>query len=124
MPVPARSRAPRPADPNAQQRAASDPASSVWVNASAGSGKTKILTDRVLRLLLAGVKPEKILCLTFTRAAAAEMANRVTENLARWAVCSDDELDNCLDELQKNATNREHLRNEARRLFARMLACP
>ena len=66
------------------QHRASDPAASVWVGASAGTGKTKVLTDRVLRLLLGGTAPERILCLTFTRAAAAEMALRITRELARW----------------------------------------
>ncbi len=67
-------------DPQRQQQTASNPAASVWVNASAGSGKTTVLTQRVTRLLLDGVAPERILCLTFTRAAAAEMAMRVMEN--------------------------------------------
>ena len=65
---------------------ASAPANSVWVGASAGSGKTKVLTDRVLRLLLEGASPQKILCLTFTKAAAAQMANKVAGRLADWAV--------------------------------------
>ena len=56
-------------NPQKMQARASDPATSVWVNASAGSGKTTVLTNRVIRLLLAGVRPERILCLTFTRAA-------------------------------------------------------
>src|ERR1700722_13235221 len=90
-------------DPNASQRAASNPATSVWVNASAGSGKTKVLTERVVRLLLDGVRPEKILCLTYTRAGAAEMANRVTEKLSKWASCEDTALDADLDELQDKA---------------------
>ncbi len=64
-----------------QQRKASDPAKSVWVSANAGSGKTHVLAQRVLRLLLAGVAPAKILCLTFTKAAAANMAGRVFKNL-------------------------------------------
>ncbi|MFA4994275.1 MAG: double-strand break repair helicase AddA [Bdellovibrionales bacterium] len=110
-------------DPNAGQRTASDPALSAWVNASAGSGKTKVLTDRVTRLLLAGVRPEKILCLTYTRAGAAEMANRVTSILSKWAVCDDMELDGDLDKLQ-NAPSSPKQRIEARRLFARVLSCP
>ncbi|MFM2129834.1 MAG: hypothetical protein RL477_1380, partial [Pseudomonadota bacterium] len=61
-------------DADARQRRAADPAASVWVGASAGTGKTKVLTDRVLALLLAGTPPERLLCLTYTRAAAAEMA--------------------------------------------------
>src|SRR5215472_5385211 len=66
------------------QRRALDPATSVWVSASAGTGKTKVLTERLLALMLGGTEPSRILCLTFTRAAAAEMANRVNDRLARW----------------------------------------
>lgn len=116
---------PRPAaiEPHAVQRAASDPDASIWVGASAGSGKTTVLVNRVLRLLLAGVKPQKILCITFTRAAAAEMAIRITDALSRWAVCSDDELRKNLDDLQNRAPRAEQL-IEAQRLFARTLSCP
>jgi ATP-dependent helicase/nuclease subunit A len=110
-------------NPDANQRAASDPAASVWVNASAGSGKTTVLTERVTRLLLSGVKPEKILCLTYTRAGAAEMANRVTKILSKWAVCDDAELYNNLDKLQNKAPTPQQIL-EARRLFARVLSCP
>ena len=76
----------------AAQSRASDPAASAWVEASAGSGKTKLLTDRVLRLLLAGVEPGRILCLTFTKAAAAEMATRLARALGGWATAPDGEL--------------------------------
>ncbi len=114
--------APLLSDPNESQRAASDPAASVWVNASAGSGKTSVLTKRVVRLLLSGVPPEKILCLTYTRAGAAEMANRVTGLLSQWAVCSETDLRSSLDKLQ-NASPTDRQINEARRLFARVLAC-
>ena len=62
------------------QRRATTPGHSAWVEANAGTGKTKVLTDRVTRLLLDGVKPERILCLTFTKAAAAEMRNRYGRN--------------------------------------------
>ena len=67
------------------QRQALRPAESVWVAASAGTGKTKVLTDRLLALMLDGTDPARILCLTFTRAAAAEMANRLNARLAAWA---------------------------------------
>ncbi|MBV9152935.1 MAG: UvrD-helicase domain-containing protein, partial [Alphaproteobacteria bacterium] len=67
------------------QRQALRPDESVWVSASAGTGKTKVLTDRLLALMLDGTDPGRILCLTFTRAAAAEMANRVNARLAAWA---------------------------------------
>ncbi len=68
------------------QRLASDPEASAWVSANAGTGKTAVLVRRVLRLLLAGVKPEGILCLTYTKNAAAEMENRLLKELARWAI--------------------------------------
>ena len=110
-------------DPEAVQRLASDPSASIWVGASAGSGKTTVLVNRVLRLLLSGVKPQKILCLTFTRAAAAEMSNRVTEALGKWAICSDDVLRTSLDKLQDHAPTTQQLA-DARRLFARTLNCP
>ena len=67
------------------QHAASDPLASAWVGANAGAGKTHVLKMRVLRLLLAGVLPERILCLTYTKAAAAEMAQRVFRELADWS---------------------------------------
>ena len=79
-------------DPSTEQRRAADPAASAWVDASAGSGKTKVLTDRVLGLLLAGAQPHKILCLTFTKAAAGEMANRIAGRLSSWARLSDADL--------------------------------
>ena len=68
-----------------RQQLASNPAASAWVSASAGTGKTKVLTDRALRLMLDGTPPQRILCLTFTRAAAAEMANRLNQRLISWA---------------------------------------
>ena len=68
------------------QRRATTPGHSAWVEANAGTGKTKVLTDRVTRLLLDRVKPERILCLTFTKAAAAEMRNRLAGQLGRWAL--------------------------------------
>jgi len=66
------------------QRSATNPASSAWVAASAGSGKTKVLTDRVLRLLLDGTAPQHILCLTFPKAAAADMSVRIAAQLESW----------------------------------------
>lgn len=110
-------------DVTAAQRQASDPQTSVWVGASAGSGKTKVLADRVSRLLLDGVRPERILCLTFTRAAAAEMSIRLTQRLSNWATCDQEKLDQELFALQGHAANDEQ-RNRARRLFAQVLACP
>ncbi|MBR6674405.1 MAG: UvrD-helicase domain-containing protein, partial [Alphaproteobacteria bacterium] len=79
-------------DVNKEQRRASNPLSSVWVSASAGSGKTKVLTDRVLNLLLLSGRPEKILCLTFTKTAAAEMTNRINKVLKSWVIMPDTQL--------------------------------
>ncbi len=107
----------------AAQRIASAPHQSVWVAASAGSGKTKVLTDRVLRLLLAGARPERILCLTFTKAAAAEMATRIAGRLSKWAVIADGELERELAALSGAAPERGDL-ERARRLFATVLDAP
>src|ERR1700720_3459066 len=76
-----------------RQRDASDPSVSAWVSANAGSGKTYVLAQRVIRLLLGGTPPSKILCLTFTKAAAANMATSVFDKLAQWTALSDDALD-------------------------------
>lgn len=82
----------------AQVRAA-DPEASTWLTANAGSGKTRVLTDRVARLLLSGVSPQNILCLTYTKAAAAEMQNRLFARLGEWAMLGDAELRRALREL-------------------------
>ncbi|MDD3288830.1 MAG: double-strand break repair helicase AddA [Alphaproteobacteria bacterium] len=108
---------------NKQQQKASDPTKSVWVGASAGSGKTKVLADRVLRLLLSGVLPQRILCLTFTRAAAAQMSIRVTEQLSFWATCSEEELREALFDLHAEALEPKQI-ERARSLFSRVLNCP
>ena len=112
-----------PADPNELQRTAAAPDASAWVAASAGSGKTKVLSDRVLNLLLNGTPPEKILCLTFTRTAAAEMANRVTEILSKWATAEDDVLERDLESLSGKAPKPSE-KEKARCLFARLLDAP
>jgi ATP-dependent helicase/nuclease subunit A len=118
---------PAPLDPVAlagrEQRRAADPAVSAWVAASAGSGKTKVLTDRVLNLLLEGTAPERILCLTFTKAAAAEMANRLARRLADWAVTDDPSLARALEDLAGERPDAERMAG-ARRLFARVLDTP
>ena len=75
------------------QHRASDPAVSAWVSANAGSGKTYVLAQRVIRLLLDGTDPAKILCLTFTKAAAANMANQVFKRLGEWIALDDATLD-------------------------------
>ncbi len=74
------------------QNRASEPLSPTWLSANAGSGKTKVLTDRVARLLLTGVAPQNILCLTYTKAAASEMQNRLFKLLGRWAMKPESEL--------------------------------
>src|SRR3546814_17257190 len=74
------------------QAVAADPRKHAWVSASAGTGKTQVLTARVLRLLLNGADPAGILCITFTKAGAAEMAERLNGVLARWVRCPDKEL--------------------------------
>src|SRR3977135_4212292 len=81
-----------PADSRGKQHQASNPDQSVWVSAHAGSGKTHVLASRVIRLLLQGVAPSKILCLTFTKAAAANMAERVSNTLADWTWLPANEL--------------------------------
>lgn len=106
-----------------RQREASQPDASVWVGASAGTGKTKVLTDRVLRLMLAGTPPNRILCLTFTRAAAANMAERVGTVLAGWATMDQADLVAALTELT-GATPAQSDLAAARRLFARVLDTP
>ncbi|HJD59945.1 MAG TPA: UvrD-helicase domain-containing protein [Rickettsia endosymbiont of Omalisus fontisbellaquei] len=75
------------------QQQASDPNYSVWVSASAGTGKTKILTDRFLRLLITGVEPTNILCLTFTNAAAVEMQARINSKLKNLSLCDVEKLE-------------------------------
>src|SRR5205807_2175599 len=107
----------------AVQRAASNPAVSAFVAANAGSGKTHVLAQRVIRLLLRGTPPEKILCLTYTKAAAANMANRIFGELAKWTPLPDEELDNEIFKIEgrrPSAAQRVH----ARRLFARALDTP
>jgi len=107
----------------ARQRGASDPRASVWVAASAGAGKTHLLTDRVVRLLLGGAAPERILCLTFTKAAAAEMAERVHRRLGAWTPLDDGQLREALRQLGEFAPTAEQL-VRARTLFARVLETP
>ncbi len=107
----------------ADQRSASDPGLPAWVSASAGSGKTSVLVDRVLRLLLAGTRPRHILCLTFTKAAAAEMSNRLALKLGAWAVAPDEALAADIEALG-GATPSADTLALARQLFARVLDEP
>ncbi|MBX3581745.1 MAG: double-strand break repair helicase AddA [Rhizobiaceae bacterium] len=106
-----------------RQAQASDPVKSVWVSANAGSGKTHVLAQRVIRLLLDGTDPSKILCLTYTRAAAANMSNRVFSTLAEWTTLSDDALSAKVAELEGRIPSRRKLA-AARRLFAEALETP
>ena len=110
-------------EPLTAQREAADAAASVWVAASAGTGKTKVLTDRVLALMLGGSPPSRILCLTFTRAAAAEMAIRLNETLSRWTVEGEGALAQELQALLGRMPDGD-LMKQARRLFARVLDAP
>ena len=105
------------------QARASDPSASAWVSANAGSGKTYVLTRRVIRLMLDGAEPSKILCLTFTKAAAAEMSRRVFDLLAKWTECDDDALSAELRELEGYPPDRAMM-TRARKLFARALETP
>ncbi|MGO9630724.1 MAG: double-strand break repair helicase AddA [Xanthobacteraceae bacterium] len=111
-----------PADVLRLQGEVSDPGISAWVAANAGSGKTHVLAQRVINLLLAGVAPEKILCLTFTKAAAANMAKRVFDTLGRWTTLDDDALDAAIGRQPGRMPIAR--RALARRLFARALETP
>ncbi len=106
----------------AEQLKASDPDVSAWVSANAGSGKTHVLTQRVISLLLRGEDPAKILCITFTKAAAANMAARVFDTLAEWTTLDDAALDKKLKAI--GFTSGPAIRARARRLFALALETP
>ncbi|YBV95963.1 double-strand break repair helicase AddA [Phyllobacteriaceae bacterium JZ32] len=112
-----------PPETLAAQARAANPHDSVWVSANAGSGKTHVLTERVIRLLLEGTDPSKILCLTYTKAAAAVMQNRVFARLSEWAVLPDDALAEKLTQLEGKRPGASRLAT-ARRLFARALETP
>jgi len=107
-----------------RQVEAADPANSTWVSANAGSGKTRVLTDRVSRLLLDGVAPQNILCLTYTKAAASEMQNRLFRRLGAWAMQDDNSLRAELSELGIDGDLGASRLREARRLFAQALEVP
>ncbi|WP_193140154.1 double-strand break repair helicase AddA [Meridianimarinicoccus sp. MJW13] len=111
-------------DATRRQIAAADPMASTWLGANAGSGKTRVLTDRVARLLLDQVPPQNILCLTYTKAAASEMQNRLFGQLGDWAMLDDATL---RAELTRKgvtgALDIERL-DAARRLFARAIETP
>src|SRR5947209_13818816 len=105
------------------QRQALGPEVSVWVSASAGTGKTKVLTDRLLALMLDGTDPSRILCLTFTRAAAAEMANRINARLAAWTTLPPGKLEEELVALTGRFPREDDIAR-ARQLFAAILDVP
>ena len=107
----------------ATQARASDPAASAFVSANAGSGKTHVLVQRVIRLLLGGAPPEKILCITFTKAAAANMAERVFTTLGHWVTLDDAALDAAIRDVGLARPNAS-LRMRARELFACALETP
>lgn len=111
-------------DATRNQNRAADPRASTWVSANAGSGKTRVLTNRVARLLLGGVRPEQILCLTYTKAAAAEMQNRLFTGLGAWAMMEDAALRKALSELGEGADLPSDQLDAARRLFASALEAP
>ena len=111
-------------DASAAQIIAANPTASTWLSANAGSGKTRVLTDRVARLLLHDVEPQRILCLTYTKAAASEMQNRLFATLGAWAMMPDADLRDALAELgETGRLDLPHLAS-ARRLFARAIETP
>ena len=119
----------RPIDPNVKQWAASNPLGNVWVSASAGTGKTKVLSDRVLRLLLPrangqlATPPHRILCLTYTKAAASEMTLRINKRLGEWVIMSDEDLKESLRRTIGEYPTQDIV-NAARQLFAKVVDTP
>ncbi|MEJ2029997.1 MAG: UvrD-helicase domain-containing protein, partial [Maritimibacter sp.] len=111
----------KPNDATLRQIEAADPGANTWLAANAGSGKTRVLTDRVARLLLAGVSPQNILCLTYTKAAASEMQNRLFKRLGAWAMKPDGEL---RAELRELGVEEVDNLARARRLFAGAIETP
>ncbi|MGR3343497.1 MAG: double-strand break repair helicase AddA [Paracoccaceae bacterium] len=111
-------------DATLRQIEAADPNSSVWLSANAGSGKTRVLTDRVARLLLEDVSPQHILCLTYTTAAASEMQNRLFKRLGEWSMMDDQYLSKELANLGSPICGRPDQLAHARTLFARAIETP
>lgn len=112
-----------PTETLSKQSRASQPRTSAWVSANAGSGKTFVLAQRVVRLLLNGTDPARILCLTFTKAAAAEMSTRVFRILGAWTVLEETELAAEIEAIEGRKPSRSE-QSRARRLFARALETP
>lgn len=113
-----------PNDATKAQIDAADPTQSTWLSANAGSGKTRVLTDRVARLLLAGTRPENVLCLTYTKAAASEMQNRLFQRLGTWAMMPIDKLRKQLIELGADTLIDDAYIANARTLFASAIETP
>jgi len=111
-------------DATLRQIAAAEPGNSTWLSANAGSGKTRVLTDRVARLLLNGVDPQHILCLTYTKAAASEMQNRLFARLGEWAMLDSAKLGDALRDLGAQGAMDDTALRDARRLFARAIEAP
>lgn len=112
-------------DATKAQLVATNTEASIWLSANAGSGKTRVLTDRVARLLLDGAPPETILCLTYTTAAANEMKIRLLRNLGRWSMLADDDLKNALNSIGVcKDENTPKLRRTARTIFASAVEAP
>ena len=111
-------------DATQRQVDAADPRASTWLSANAGSGKTRVLTDRVARLLLEGTEPQNILCLTYTTAAAGEMQNRLFSRLGKWAMMEDGALRADLEKMGAGPAPDGDTLREARRLFARAIETP
>ncbi len=114
----------RRSDASEAQVRAAEPAQSTWLSANAGSGKTRVLTDRVARLLLDGCEPQRILCLTYTKAAAAEMQNRLFQRLGEWAMLPEPDLRAALLDLGAEGRIGDDTLARARRLFARAIDTP
>ena len=111
-------------DASQRQVDAATPTASTWLSANAGSGKTRVLTDRVARLLLSGVQPQHILCLTYTKAAATEMQNRLFQRLGAWAMKPDVDLLAALADLGDEGRLKPGALAMARQLFARAIETP
>ncbi len=111
-------------DATERQVQAARPNQSTWLAANAGSGKTRVLTDRVARLLLDGVNPQHILCLTYTKAAASEMQNRLFRRLGAWAMLKEDDLRIALEALGVEGDLDPERLARARTLFARAIEVP
>ncbi|NHX27682.1 UvrD-helicase domain-containing protein, partial [Escherichia coli] len=107
-----------------RQVQAARPECSTWLSANAGSGKTRVLTNRVARLLLNGVEPQQILCLTYTKAAASEMQNRLFQRLGEWAMLDQRALIDRLADLGLDHRPDDATLRRARQLFARAIETP